>query len=80
MDDFNRLINGMGENIEGLETSGLRPDTALSSIPQWDSLAILTTIVLVDEQFGVEVKGKELVACKTLQDILDLVMRKRAGA
>jgi len=40
---------------------------------EWDSLAIVSTIALVDEIFGVFLEGKDLAGCTTVQSVLDLV-------
>lgn len=41
---------------------------------EWDSLAIVSTIALVDEIYGVFLEGKDLAKCKSVQSILDLVV------
>lgn len=42
---------------------------------EWDSLAIVSTIALVDELHGIFLEGEDLAKCKSVQDILDLVER-----
>jgi acyl carrier protein len=42
---------------------------------EWDSLAIVSTIALVDEQHGVFLEGQDLAKCKSVQDVLDLVAK-----
>jgi acyl carrier protein len=45
----------------------------------WDSLAIVSTIALVDELYGVVLDGKSLNNCKTVADIEALTAKaKRA--
>ncbi len=39
----------------------------------WDSLAIVSTIALADDCFGVMLEGKALGECKTIADIEDLI-------
>jgi acyl carrier protein len=39
----------------------------------WDSLAIVSTIALIDECFNEMVEGKALVACVTVSDIEALI-------
>jgi acyl carrier protein len=56
---------------EALEQSpeGLSRETKLRDIPNWDSLAILTTISMVDEQYDVTLSGPELQECETIGDV-----------
>lgn len=56
---------------EALEQSpeNLSPEMKLRDIPNWDSLAILTTISMVDEQYDVTLSGPELQQCETIGDV-----------
>jgi acyl carrier protein len=40
---------------------------------RWDSVAVLTTIALIDEQFDVTVPPDELGRCASMTDVLTLV-------
>jgi len=40
---------------------------------RWDSLAVLATIALIDEQFDVTVPIDELTGCASVADVLTLV-------
>ena len=44
----------------------------------WDSLAIVSTLALIDEVFDVMVDGRALAACETVADIEALVAVKTA--
>jgi len=55
-----------------LDPEALTPTTSFSDI-DWDSLAIISTIALADEHFGVMIPGQELSECKGIPDVLDLV-------
>lgn len=51
----------------------LSPETKLRDIPNWDSLAILTTISMVDEQYDVTLSGPDLQQCETIGDVYEKV-------
>jgi acyl carrier protein len=46
---------------------------ALSDIPEWDSLAVISFIALVDEQFNIILEGEKLAEAKTVADLLALL-------
>jgi acyl carrier protein len=46
----------------------------------WDSVAIMSTIALVDEHFNVSLPGAQLSRCTTPQDILNLIDRGTGAA
>jgi acyl carrier protein len=62
-------------NIEVTDAS-VTLDTQLSDIPQWDSLALLATMAMVDSDYGVQVSGVELQGCASIGDIARTVASK----
>ena len=47
------------------------------TIDNWDSLAIVTTIVLIDEQFGVIIQGDILGECTSIGELLTAIYKVR---
>jgi acyl carrier protein len=59
----------MAEIFE-VEPKDITPQFELASAQvDWDSLAIVSTIALVDDCFNVTLDGESLTACKTIGDI-----------
>lgn len=56
-----------------LDASELSPETDLGGLEAWDSLAALSMIVMVDEQFGKKLSGETMKTFRTVQDILDFL-------
>lgn len=52
------------------EEGFLTPETALSDIEEWDSIAALSLIVMLDEHFEKTISGEQIKALKTVADIL----------
>lgn len=59
------------EDIMELDEGTLQPDTQLEDIEEWDSLAALSYVVLMGDEFNKKVSGQQVRAFKTVQDILD---------
>jgi acyl carrier protein len=55
----------------GMSSADITPSTQLSSLENWDSVAYLSTMVLLDEKVGVTISPDDLTAARTVQDILD---------
>jgi len=54
-----------------VDPSEISPDTALESIPTWDSMTALSLIVLLEDHFGkTEVDGGQIKNFKTINDII----------
>lgn len=52
------------------EEGALAPDTVLADIDEWDSIAALSLIAMLDEQFDKTITGAEIKAMRTVADIL----------
>lgn len=65
--NMKEFYEGMAEILE-VEPSEISPNLVLTD-ENWDSLAIVSTIALVDEVYGVPVNAGNLEACETVGDI-----------
>lgn len=52
------------------EEGSLTPETLLSDVDEWDSIAALTLIVMLDEKFEKTITGAQIKALATVGDIL----------
>ena len=56
--------------VVAADAGSLRSDTRLSSLEGWDSVAYLSTMVLLDEKLGVTVPHETLLEAKTVADLI----------
>lgn len=56
-----------------LEENTLKEDTFLDAIPEYDSMARLTIIVLCDDEFNKKLTGEQIREFKTVKDLLDFM-------
>ncbi|MEX2381672.1 MAG: phosphopantetheine-binding protein [Opitutales bacterium] len=70
------FIVNFEESIEGLEAGTVRPETVMRDLPQWDSLAVLTTLAMIDAEYEVSITANELADQRTVQNLFDLVAQK----
>ena len=61
------------EEMLELEAGSLSPEDRLDKYEQWDSLAALSLIVLLDENFGKQISGEKIKGLKTINDILRIM-------
>jgi len=45
----------------------------LNRLENWDSVAVVVFLAQADEEFSVSLSNKELTACRTVDDLWDLV-------
>ena len=76
---MSEFYEGMAEIFE-VDPSKISSDFELhSDEAAWDSLAIVSTIALADDCFGVMLEGKALGECKTIADIESLIAAGKKG-
>ena len=63
----------MLEDMLELEANTLTPETALADVDEYDSMAKLSLIVLMDEECGKKLTGEQIRTFKTVKDVLDFM-------
>lgn len=78
--NITEFVTNFENAIEGIEPGSLSPETAYHRIEQWDSLALLCLLAMIDCEYDVQIPGMELKACDTLRNVFDLVASKKFAA
>lgn len=60
----------MLEEMLDVDAGTLTPETKLEALTEWDSMAKLSLIVLMDEEFDKPLTSAEIKAFETIGDIL----------
>jgi acyl carrier protein len=63
------IINLFEDALE-IEQNSLSESTNLSEIPEYDSMAKLSLIILSDDEFGKKLSGEQIREFKTVGDIV----------
>lgn len=61
------------EDAFELDSDTLTEETLLADIPQYDSMAKLTLIVLCDDEFQKKLTGEQIKEFKSVKDVLDFM-------
>lgn len=64
---------------EILEEDAVKASDVLDDFDGWDSLAMLSVIASADSTYHISLSAGELKKLGTVQDIYDLIERKRQG-
>jgi acyl carrier protein len=60
------------DEILGLRAGTLRGDEKLEELPNWDSTALISLIVLAESTNNAHISPEEVVGCSTVADLLRL--------
>ena len=74
--DIKEFIEKFAEIFDDTDAASLRPDTKFRDLDEWSSLSALGVIALADEEFDVELSGKEMRSANTIQELYDLISNK----
>ena len=67
-----KKIEMLEERME-LDAGTLTPETVLSDLEEWDSIAIISFIALMDDEFDKIIKGAVVKEQKTVGDLMALM-------
>jgi len=71
MNEFLTKIAGI------LETESVKESDDLKAFPQWDSLAVLSVIAMLDSDYGVNLHASDFQQVTTAADLWSLVQSKK---
>lgn len=70
------FIANFADQFENTEASVFTPETKFRELDEWSSLLALSILAMVDEEYDVQLKGEEMRATNTIQELFDLVESK----
>jgi acyl carrier protein len=71
MDESKKLA--MLEEVLDMDPGTLKPDQVLKEMDEWDSLAALSVVVMVKDEFDRKLSGDAVRSFTTVQDILNVM-------
>jgi acyl carrier protein len=79
MKSLDAFIGNFENTVEGVESGSLNEQTAFRSLKQWDSLAVLMFIDMVDLEYNVHLNSKQMQEAETLGDLHRLIVSEGVG-
>ena len=61
------------EEVMDVEAGTLVPDTVLEDLEEWNSIAVISFIAMVDDEFDKVVKGSVMKEQRTVGDLMALM-------
>jgi acyl carrier protein len=74
---LNEFVAHFAEQFEDTDASVFTPETKFRELEEWSSLLALSIIAMVDEEYDVALKGNEMKAANTIQELFDIVKAKQ---
>ena len=71
-----RFIELFKETLE-IEENSISRDTIFRDLDQWDSMAFLSVIAMIDEEYDVVIEGNDFKELKTIGDLIDEIGKRK---
>lgn len=75
--EINEFIKNFASQFEETDSSLITEETKFHDLEEWGSLIGLYIIAMIDDEYGVTIKGDELRAATTVKDVFELVKQKK---
>lgn len=74
MEDF---IQRFVEIFDEMDIASVNSNTKFRELEEWDSIAALSVIGLIDEEYNVTFKADDMRACQTVGDLFHRIQSKK---
>lgn len=74
--EINEFIANFADQFDETDASVFTPETKFRELEEWSSLIALSVIAMVDEEYDVTLKGDDMRAAQTIEDLYNIVKSK----
>ena len=75
--ELNQFVVNFAAQMEDTDPADITAQTNFRELEEWSSLSALTVIAMVDDEYGVQLKGDDIRAAQTVSDLFDAVQSKK---
>lgn len=75
--EIKEFIQNFADQFDETDAGVFTPETVFHDLDEWSSLIGLSLIAMIDDEYDVTIKGDELRAAKTVNDVFELVKSKK---
>ena len=70
------FIKNLADQYDEVDASEFTPETKFKEFDEWSSLTSLSIIAMVDDEYGITLKGDDIRKAVTVQDLFDIAKSK----
>ena len=76
--DIDSFIQNFADQFEDTDPNDIKASTVFHELDEYSSLIALSIIAMVDEEYDVQLKGDDMRAAVTVEDLFNIVRSKIA--
>jgi acyl carrier protein len=74
--ELNQFIENFASQFDATDSNVFAPETKFKDLEEWSSLLTLSIIAMVDEEYGIGIKGADIREATTIEDLFNTVKAK----
>ena len=74
--ELKEFIQNFASQFDDTDVSEFTANTEFRELDEWSSLTALSVIAMVDDEYGVTLKGEEMRGAKTIEELFNGVKSK----
>lgn len=74
--ELKNFIANFAEQFEETDVEQITAETKFRDLDEWSSIMALSIISMVDEEYDVTIKGDDMRAAETVEDLFNIVKAK----
>lgn len=74
--NIKEFIEHFAEQFDDTDMNEFKPETVFHELDEYTSLTALSIIAMVDEEYNVTLKGNDMSAAVTIEDLYNIVKSK----
>lgn len=71
------FIDNFAAQFDDTDASVFFADTKFKELEEWSSLAALSIIAMIDDEYNVSTNGNDIRKCETIEDLFNVVNTKK---
>ncbi|MCX6158484.1 MAG: acyl carrier protein [Ignavibacteriae bacterium] len=75
--EMTNLIKNLEDAIEGSPAGSFSNETEFKTTAEWNSLALLSVLAMIDSEYEIEISNDELKEINTVQELYDFIVSKK---
>lgn len=75
--EMQKFIENFAAQFDDTDASVFTAETVFHDLDEYSSLIALSLIAMVDEEYDVQIKGDDMRACVTIEDLYNIVKSRK---
>lgn len=75
--EIESFIKDFAQQFDSTAFDDFKPETKFKELDEWSSLMALSIIAMVDEDYGVVLKGEDILNSNTIEDLYKVVVSRK---